>query len=212
MQRAPGLVEISRRDFCALAGCLGLAVTGCADEDARAIATGPLGSDDPGDPIADAAPDDPDAPPGSPDARPKPDARPTIDAKPGTPDAPPVPDAMPDAAPGPTCTGTATDVGKASAFTAGTPKLFSSGKFYVVRDAGGLYAVSSICTHEGATNGVSSGRFRCPRHGALFNFDGSIISGPVSVRLVHYAMCFLASGNLGVMTGQQVSSSTRLDA
>ncbi|HTJ40923.1 MAG TPA: Rieske (2Fe-2S) protein [Kofleriaceae bacterium] len=196
MRRNPELVDISRRGFCALAGCVGLAIAGCTDGDAPVVATGPLG-DHP-----DAPEEPPDAPPGSPDARPG-----SPDARPGSPDAMM---GTPDAGGGPTCSGTATDVGAASSFTTNSPKLFSTPRFYVVRDAGGLYAVSSRCTHEGAQNGVSSGKFLCPRHGAQFTFNGDIISGPVFTGLVHYAMCILSNGNVGVMTSQTVSQSTRL--
>jgi len=117
----------------------------------------------------------------------------------------------PDAPPsGPVCTGSTIDVGAPSSYSMNSPKLFSSGRFYVVRDSGGLYAVSSICTHEGATNSVWNGDFVCPRHGATFTYNGDIVSGPVSRGLVHYAMCILSSGNAAVMTGQQASQSQRL--
>ncbi len=193
MRRTDRLVELSRRDFCALAGCAALAIVGCTDGDAGVVQTGALGDT----PDAPDHPGDPDAKPGSPDAH-------LYDAKPGSPDAAP--------STGPACTGTATDCGAASVFVAGSPKIFSSGRFFVVRDSGGLYAVSSICTHEGATNGISSGHFRCPRHGATFTFNGDILGGPVSRGLVHYAMCIMSGGNVGVMTSQQVASTTRLVA
>lgn len=209
MKRAAELVEFSRRDFCALAGCVGLVVAGCKDGGVPVVQTGPLG-DSPDAPEADP----PDAPQDSPDARPgDPDARPMPDAKPGTPDAKPMPDAAspPDAGGGPTCTGTATDCGPASSFVSGSPKKINS-TFYVVRDSGGLYAVSAKCTHEGAVNNVSGGIFLCPRHGAEFTFNGDIISGPVFIGLVHYAMCIMSNGNVGVMSSQQVSQSQRLNA
>lgn len=110
------------------------------------------------------------------------------------------------------CSGTAADVGLASAFTLNTPVYFSTGKFFVVRDSGGFYALTAACTHEGAVCAVSGTRFRCPRHGALFTFAGGIISGPVSQPLKHYAMCTLANGHLGVMTGSVVTPATRLVA
>ena len=197
MRRTKELVEISRRDFCALAGCAGLIIAGCTDGEVHTVQTGGLGdTPDAPDGVADAPPGTFDAPPGSPDARPIPDA----------------PMGTPDAAGGPVCASGAMDVGAASSFTTNNPKMFSSGRFYVVRDSGGLYAVSSICTHEGATNGVDSGIFLCPRHGAQFTFNGDIISGPVFIGLVHYAMCFMANGNVGVIASQQVSQSTRLSA
>ena len=195
MRRHEKLVEISRRDFCALAGCVGLAISACTDGEVQPVQTGPLG-------------DEPDAPDGTPDARPG-----APDARPGSPDARPQPDAMvgsPDASGGPTCTGTATDCGPPGGYSSGAPKYFSSGHFFVVRDSGGLYALSSSCTHEGATLGTQSGVFYCPRHGAEFTYDGDVISGPVFTGLRHYAMCILSNGNAGVMTSQVVSQSTRL--
>ena len=197
MSRSKKLPVITRRDFCAIGGCaVGMAaLAGCTDGVGGVVTTGPLGA---GPDARQSQPGDPDAgPPGTPDARPS-----NPDAMISPPDAPPG---------GPACTGSATDVGAPSSYSSGgTPKLYSSGRFFVVRDAGGLYAVSSICTHEGAQNGVSSGHFRCPRHGATFTYNGDIISGPVSRGLVHYAMCILSNGNAGVMTGQQANQSDRL--
>jgi nitrite reductase/ring-hydroxylating ferredoxin subunit len=201
MKRAAELIELSRRDFCALAGCAGLVVAGCAPDAAPPVQTGPIGA------TPDAPRDSPDAPPGSPDARPgSPDARPQPDAPFGTPDAAP----MPDAGGGPTCSGTPTDCGGPPAsFAMNQPQIIGT-KFYVVRDSGGLYAVSAKCTHEGATNGVSGGVFLCPRHGAEFTYNGDIISGPVFTGLVHYQMCVLGNGNVGVNTAVTVSQSTRM--
>ena len=121
----------------------------------------------------------------------------------GTPDA-----AKPDAS-GATCT-TGTDVGAASAFVANTPKYFSAGNFFVVRDAGGLYALSARCTHEGATTIVQGSDFYCPRHGAQFTFNGDVVSGPVVTGLVHYGMCMLPNGHVAVNTAMSVPKTQRL--
>ena len=108
------------------------------------------------------------------------------------------------------CTTTATDVGAASTYLVNKPIIH--GSFFVVRDANGLYAVSSRCTHEGATMRVSGNDYFCPRHGALFTYDGTIVSGPVSTGLVHYAVCILPNGNIGVETSMTVAKSQRLVA
>ena len=203
MRRHDKLVEISRREFCAFAGCLGLSIAACTDGDAHPVGTGALGEtpDAPEGEPADAPASEIDARPGDPDARPgDPDAHPQPDAMPGTPDA----------SGGPTCGANATDVGAASTFTTNTPTYFSTGSFFVVRDRGGLYALSSKCTHEGATVNAQSTQFYCPRHGAKFTFNGDIISGPVFNPLAHYAMCILSNGNVGVVTSQKVAASTRL--
>jgi cytochrome b6-f complex iron-sulfur subunit len=118
---------------------------------------------------------------------------------------------MPDASAA-ACVGAATDVGLASAFMMNMPMYFSTSKFFVVRDSGGLYALTARCTHEGATCVVSGGDFYCPRHGAQFTFNGAIVSGPVISPLVHYGMCTLSGGHVGVQTSMTVSPSTRLVA
>ena len=186
MRRANGLTELSRRNFCGLA-CAGVALVGCTNG-LGAVQTGPLG---PGDEGAT-----PDAPNGV-----NPDAGAGVDAHAGGADA---------AMSGVACTGTTTDVGAASTYLLNKPILH--GSFFVVRDAGGLYAVSAKCTHEGALMQVSGSDYYCPRHGAQFTFDGTIVSGPVSTGLVHYAMCNLANGNIGVETSLTVAKSQRLVA
>jgi nitrite reductase/ring-hydroxylating ferredoxin subunit len=178
MRRARGLVELSRRDFCALAAG-SLALIGCVDGGSGAIQTGALGGGDDQSPADSGVGHD----------------------APGA-----------DAAMGAVCSGTPIDVGPPSMFVLNTPVAFATNKFFVVRDAGGLYALSSSCTHEGVTCGVSSGRFRCPRHGALFTFNGAVVSGPVSQPLVHYSMCTMSNGHVGVTKSALVSATTRLNA
>ena len=187
MRRAKGLTELSRRDFCGLA-CAGVALAGCSNG-LGAIQTGPLGAGDDG------------VTPDAPNGNPNPDAGIGPDAHAGGADA---------SMSGVACTATTTDVGAASTYLMNKPVLH--GSFFVVRDANGLFAVSAKCTHEGALMQVSGSDYYCPRHGAQFTFDGTIVSGPVSTGLVHYAMCNLANGNIGVETSLTVAKSQRLVA
>jgi nitrite reductase/ring-hydroxylating ferredoxin subunit len=49
----------------------------------------------------------------------------------------------------------------------------------VFRDAeGGVYAVSTVCTHLGCIVKSEAGGFDCPCHGSRFALDGSVIKGP----------------------------------
>lgn len=183
MRRAEGLRAISRRDFCAFAG--GLALAACTDGSTGVIHTGSLGGGD----------DD-----NGPDAM-RPDGS--------------LPDGgmMPDGSVAGACMGAATDVGQTPAqITLNQPFYYSSSKMFIVRDSGGLYALTARCTHEGATCVVQSGDFYCPRHGAEFTLNGAVISGPVSHPLAHYGLCILPNGNLGIQTTTTVSASTRLVA
>lgn len=54
--------------------------------------------------------------------------------------------------------------------------------------SGQFIAVSSTCTHEGATITYESSAndFYCPRHGAMFDSAGKVTRGPASRSLVQY--------------------------
>ena|SRR5450432_3421474 len=108
-----------------------------------------------------------------------------------------------------TC-GTGTDVGLPATFTLNTPVYIASGRFFVVRDSGGLFAVSARCTHQGVTVGISGSQYRCPAHGATFMFNGTVTGGPTSTSLSHFSMCTLANGHVGVAPGTTVPAATRL--
>ncbi len=192
---------LGRRDFCRIAlGCAAALAVGCVSGE-PALGTGP---------IPEGSGDEPDAA-----EDPTPDARPgTPDARPGTPDARPTPDATvaqaADAG-APTCTTGYQSVGSPTTFTTGTAVYFSSFKLFVVRDSGGLYAVSSVCTHQGATIQQKGSEFYCPRHGATFSLNGTVTGGPASRALAHYAMCMMAGDVVGVNPSATTSASTRLD-
>ncbi len=110
------------------------------------------------------------------------------------------------------CATGAMDVGMPSTFMTGKPVFITTGNFFVVRDAGGLYALTARCTHEGVTTIVQGSDFYCPRHGAQFDFNGAVVQGPASTPLVHYAMCMLSNGHVGVTTSQTVPAAQRLNA
>lgn len=110
-----------------------------------------------------------------------------------------------------TCGTGAIDVGAPSSFLVDKP-IYNSNGFFVNRDAGGIYAVSAKCTHEGAICSLITGEYQCPRHGALFKYDGTIVSGPVSSPLPHYSACLLANGHVGVDKTKVVAKSVRLNA
>ncbi len=211
------VLPLSRREFCALAaGCAAAAfLVGCAPADDNALTTGAIPDDQGGGDVdasavidqVDAMRDEADAAEGHEvDAGVRPDAHAAADAGEG-----PLP---PDAAPsGPVCSASVHDVGAPSTFTSGTAVFFSSLKLFVVRDGGGLYALTSVCTHQGATIiQRSSTQFYCPRHGATFDMNGNATGGPTKVALVHYSLCLLSTGHVAVDTTLRVTAGTRLAA
>ena len=112
-----------------------------------------------------------------------------------------------------TCPATGvTDVGAASAFALNQPKYFSSGNFFVVRDSGGLYALTARCTHQGVTVEDDGSEFACPAHGATFDYNGTVTGGPTFTNLVHYEMCLIGNGHVGVVKSKTVAQSDRLNA
>jgi cytochrome b6-f complex iron-sulfur subunit len=48
----------------------------------------------------------------------------------------------------------------------------------VFRDAEGVYAISTVCTHLGCIVKASAGGFDCPCHGSGFKKDGTVVKGP----------------------------------
>ncbi|MDB4971092.1 MAG: Chitinase [Myxococcales bacterium] len=118
-----------------------------------------------------------------------------------------------DMATAPSCTPGTVSAGAASTYTVGgTPKYFKSGtkELFVVRDAGGLYALTALCTHSGCTNQVKGSQFYCPCHGATFDFNGEKPTSPAFSSLKHYALCVDASGNVTVDPTKTVPATTRV--
>lgn len=123
------------------------------------------------------------------------------------------PDAMqsqPDATMGGNCPASAVDAGLASDYMLGAPRKITNG-LYVVRDAMGFYALTSLCPHRGCEVNVSRGGFICPCHSATFDINGAVTGGPTSTSLVHYAMCVLGNGQLGVDMSRVVAPAERFN-
>lgn len=71
-------------------------------------------------------------------------------------------------------------------FRVDLPESLAPGQAYVppgrsvalFRDAGGVYAVSLVCTHLGCIVKSQADGFECPCHGSRFQSDGSVTKGP----------------------------------
>jgi nitrite reductase/ring-hydroxylating ferredoxin subunit len=83
--------------------------------------------------------------------------------------------------------------------------------FFVIRDAGGIYAVASRCTHQGAPLQQAGDRFHCNRHNSNFTLNGEVINGPAAMPLKHYETCLLPNGHVGVRTATVVDPAARLE-
>ena len=109
----------------------------------------------------------------------------------------------------PTCSGTF-DAGPATALAVGQAKFFACAKVYVLRDAGGIYALTAVCTHMHCTVAFMGSDFQCPCHMSAYNLNGAVISPPAMLPLQHFDCSFDASGNVIVDPGKTVDATTRL--
>ncbi len=60
----------------------------------------------------------------------------------------------------------------------GEPYLLPGRAVAIFRDAEGVYAVSTVCTHLGCVVKSNPEGFECPCHGSRFAKDGSVAKGP----------------------------------
>ena len=68
------------------------------------------------------------------------------------------------------------------------------GNFFLVADAKGVYAVSSVCTHAGCSvRSVGTG-FECPCHDSAFDLVGAVTQGPAKLPLKHFEIHESAPG------------------
>lgn len=102
-----------------------------------------------------------------------------------------------------------------TSFVAGSPLDFTDGvvrfnkekKAYVIGAAGGIYALSAVCTHLGCITRFRSDEraIACPCHGSRFDLEGNVVHGPAPRPLPWLDVTQDAVGNLVVDTGVVVS-------
>jgi nitrite reductase/ring-hydroxylating ferredoxin subunit len=77
------------------------------------------------------------------------------------------------------------------------------------RDAEGVYAISTICTHLGCVVKTGAGGFECPCHGSRFAADGSVTKGPAPKALPWLAVKRAGAGSYMVDEGKTVPAGTK---
>jgi len=84
----------------------------------------------------------------------------------------------------------------------GTVRFHKEQKAYVLGTAGGVFALSAVCTHLGCiTRFVSDEKcIACPCHGSRFDLEGSVIHGPAPRPLPWVEVTTDNAGNLLVDT------------
>lgn len=81
----------------------------------------------------------------------------------------------------------------------------------VYRDTGGVYAISTICTHLGCVVKANAEGFECPCHGSRFQADGTVSKGPAPQPL-QWLKVTAADGGFHIDEGKTVPVGTRVKA
>ena len=96
------------------------------------------------------------------------------------------------------------NAGPVTAYAAeGIYEKFISEGFFVIRERGKLFALSSICTHKKCqVDAEPDHSFLCPCHGSTFDENGKVTQGPATRDLPVLPTNTDSAGNLMVtMTG-----------
>jgi thiosulfate dehydrogenase [quinone] large subunit len=111
---------------------------------------------------------------------------------------------------GPIAAGNVADV------AVGSLRLVDGENVILGRDAGGLYAMTRVCTHAGqpvvivGVGGGPSGGLRCNAHGSSFDGNGAVTQGPAGRPLQHYRVDVAADGAITIQGGVPVTSDVRM--
>jgi isorenieratene synthase len=70
-------------------------------------------------------------------------------------------------------------------------------------------AISLTCTHQGCTvQPQANGEFHCPCHGAVYDADGQVVSGPAQRDLPHYSVTARREDQLQLVSAASSATST----
>ncbi len=101
--------------------------------------------------------------------------------------------------------------------TVPNPALAVGGRLYVaearaylLRDSGGYFALSAVCTHLGCLVDERNPGFQCPCHDSRYDDQGRNLTGPAPRPLDHLAIAWTHEGDLVIDPGLVVSAEERL--
>jgi nitrite reductase/ring-hydroxylating ferredoxin subunit len=86
---------------------------------------------------------------------------------------------------------------------------------FIARDAGGLYAMTTTCSHEGCdlSDGIrTASSVTCRCHRSQFDLNGAVLSGPASSPLAHFQVELGSDGTITVHGATKVDASVRTPA
>lgn len=101
-------------------------------------------------------------------------------------------------------------VGNVKDIPIGTLKIIDAHSLVLGHDVEGVYAMTSICTHEGCKVDTEGEGLECPCHGSLFDKMGSVLKGPATKPLPHYEVEIHATGEIWVHKNRTVAANVRV--
>ena len=105
--------------------------------------------------------------------------------------------------------------GNVSALPVGTIRAIDGQPLVIARDAGGVYAMSTICTHQqcdmnGGSGRISNSELVCTCHDSHFDTNGTPTSGPAGSPLKHFQVTINAAGEITIDASTTVASGVRV--
>lgn len=107
------------------------------------------------------------------------------------------------------------DAGNVSDLTEGEVAQIDKAQVLVGRDAGGIYAMTALCTHFGCDlsgpDGTidPDGTVHCGCHGSAYHADGTVLNGPAVNPLQHLEVTIAADGAITVDLSKGVGIDVR---
>jgi cytochrome b6-f complex iron-sulfur subunit len=99
-------------------------------------------------------------------------------------------------------------IGRPEDFAVGGARIIAGRNVHIITQAGGIAAVSLICTHLGCIVKTTETGYACPCHGSIFAQDGEVVGGPAPRGLQWLEVSLAADGSLVVDANMEVSAGT----
>ena len=101
-------------------------------------------------------------------------------------------------------------------FRVAIPAVLADGQAFVpagrsvalFKDATGVHAISTVCTHLGCVVKPTPDGFSCPCHGSAFGRDGTVVKGPAP-RALNWLKVSMAGGTVMIDEGTTVPAGTK---
>ncbi len=90
----------------------------------------------------------------------------------------------------------------------GEPHVPAGRSVALYKNEGGVYAISTVCTHLGCIVKPTDDGFDCPCHGSKFAKDGSVLKGPAPKGLPWQEIKHLGGDDFLVDEGKTVATGT----